>query len=173
MFIETDRLVIRDLETSDGAIFADMASDGSLVPVGLDSAFREWVDEWLTDAQQLAKNDDPAVEYLAYTIELKGTQQVVGSVGCSYYKDLEKIGICYFIGTEYRKHGYAAEAVKAYVPYFLQRYQQDEIIATVLESNVPSWKTVEKAGFTLTEKKQYQDFDDASEQPYRFYRYTL
>ncbi len=90
MFIETDRLVIRDLETSDGAIFADMASDGSLVPVGLDSAFREWVDEWLTDAQQLAKNDDPAVEYLAYTIELKGTQQVVGSVGCSYYKDLGK-----------------------------------------------------------------------------------
>ena len=32
----------------------------------------------------------------------------------SYYEDLQKIGITYFIGAQYRNNGYAAEAAKAY-----------------------------------------------------------
>jgi len=121
---------------------------------------------------------ESTADYLAYTVELKDTHEVIGSVGCSYYKDMEKVGIVYFVGREYRNHGYAAEAAKAYVRYFLQQYEQDEIIATIRdiiatirEDNVPSWRTIEKAGFRLTEKKLYQDIDDETEQMYRFYSY--
>ncbi len=114
---------------------------------------------------------ESTADYLAYTVELKDTHEVIGSVGCSYYKDMEKVGIVYFVGREYRNHGYAAEAAKAYVRYFLQQYEQDEIIATIREDNVPSWRTIEKAGFRLTEKKLYQDIGDETEQMYRFYSY--
>ena len=114
---------------------------------------------------------ESTADYLAYTVELKDTHEVIGSVGCSYYKDMEKVGIVYFVGREYRNHGYAAEAAKAYVRYLLQQYEQDEIIATIREDNVPSWRTIEKAGFRLTEKKLYQDIDDETEQMYRFYSY--
>lgn len=172
MFIKTDRLFIRDLETIDGIIFSNMASDGSLEnDIGFDIECRSWMDEWIVEARQLIDNDNPTENYLAYTVELKETHEVIGSVGCSYYKDIEKVGITYFIGAEYRNHGYATEAIKAYAQYFLQQYKQDEIIATIREDNDPSWRAIEKAGFILTEKKMYQDMGDESEQMYRFYSY--
>ncbi len=37
------------------------------------------------------------------------------------------------------------------------------------DANVPSWKTAEKAGFVLEEKRMYKDIDDSEEQLYRFY----
>ena len=171
MFLKTDRLIIRDLETADGMIFSDMASDGSLDDIGFDAECGSWMDEWMAEARKLAADDNPTVDYLAYAVELIDTHEVIGSVGCSYYKDMEKVGIVYFIGAEYRNHGYAAEAAKAYVRYFLRQYGQDEIIATIREDNVPSWRTIEKAGFSLTEKKLYKDIDDETEKPYRFYSY--
>ena len=174
MFIKTDRLFIRDLETTDGIIFSNMASDGSLEDdIGFDIECHSWMDEWMVEARQLIDNDNPTENYLAYTVELKETHEVIGSVGCSYYKDIEKVGITYFIGAEYRNHGYATEAIKEYVRYFLQQYQQDEIIAIIREDNIPSWRAIEKAGFILTVHKMYQDIDDVSEQMYRFYSYRI
>lgn len=174
MFIETDRLIIRDLETTDGTAFSDMASDGSLHEIWDDTIWNDtahpnWMEEWMAEARQLAADDNPTADYLAYTVELKETHEIIGSVGCTYYEDLEKIGIVYFVGAAYRNHGYVTEAVKAYAPYFLQRYQQDEIIATIRENNAPSWKAAEKAGFVLTAQRLYQDIGDKSEQIYRFY----
>lgn len=102
-------------------------------------------------------------------MEHRETREVIGSVGCTYYEDLEKVGIVYFVGAQYRNQGYAAEAIKAYAQYFLQRYKWDELIATIREDNAPSWKAIEKAGFVLTGKKLYQDIGDKTEKLYRFY----
>lgn len=55
-------------------------------------------------------------DYIPCTIVLKSTGDIVGNVGCTYYEDTGKVGICYFAGTQFRKKGYISEAVKAYVP---------------------------------------------------------
>ena len=47
-----------------------------------------------------------------------------------------------------------------------------ELIATVREENIASWKTIEKASFQLVERKMYQDINDAKEELYRFYAIT-
>ena len=44
-----------------------------------------------------------------------------------------------------------SEAVKAYIPYFFEHYNEDEIIATIKADNEPSWKTAERGGFKLLE----------------------
>ena len=62
-----------------------------------------------------------------------------------------------------------SEAVKAYIPYFFERYNEDEIIVTIKDVNEPSWKTAEKSGFKLLETKMYKDIDDEKEELYRFY----
>lgn len=85
------------------------------------------------------------MDYLAYTIVLKEGNIVVGSVGCSYYDDLQETGITYFIGAQYRNNGYASEAVKAYTEYFLKQYSVPKMIAAVRAENVSSWKVIEKA----------------------------
>ena len=173
MLIETKRLVIRDVQEEDGPVFAGMAADGSLRDIGFDEDCGRWIMDWIPEAQTLAAQDRPDADYLAYTVAAKDGGAVIGSVGCSWYEDLRETGVTYFIGPQYRNCGYAREAVEAYVRYFFSHYSGiSKIIATVREENIPSWKTVEKAGFRLVETKLYQDLNDSQAEPYRFYEYT-
>lgn len=172
MLIETQRLVIRDLKTEDEVPFAEMAADGSLNDIGFDEDCGSWMAEWVSEAKEFTLRDNPLMDYLAYTVTLKDSGIVVGSVGCSYYDDLQETGITYFMGAQYRKNGYAAEAVKAYIEFFFSNYNVHRMIATVRDENISSWKVVEKANFILTEKKRYKDINDDKEELYRFYEIT-
>lgn len=172
MKIETDRLIIRSVERGDEMVYADMAKDGSLLDVGFDINCAEWIGGWIGEALQKDEVDNPQNDYLVYTICLKSNGIIVGAVGCSYYDDLKQVGITYFIGQKYRGNGYAVESVQAYTKYFFAHYQIKELIATIREENVASWKTIEKASFQLVERKMYQDINDAKEELYRFYEIT-
>lgn len=55
MFIKTDRLFIRDLEATDGIIFSNMASDGSLNDIGFDIECHSWMDEWMNGGRLCLK----------------------------------------------------------------------------------------------------------------------
>lgn len=170
MEIETQRLLIRDVEVEDEIPFVKMAADGSLNDCGFDRDCGNWITKWIDEARGFAFRDNPNMDYLAYTITLKA--EVIGSVGCSYYQDLQKIGITYFIGTQYRDNGYAVEAVKAYTDYFFNHYNEKRMIATVRDENIPSWKVIERVGFILIEKRMYKDLYDDEEKLYRFYENT-
>lgn len=172
MNIETQRLVIRDLQSGDEKSFAEMASDGSLNDIGFDKNCNEWIGEWIVEAQKFSARNNPGMDYLAYTVVLKETNVVIGSVGCSYYEDLKETGITYFVGAQYRGKGYAVEAVQAYVKYFFEHYDLQKLIATIREENVSSCKVVEKSGFVLTEKKLYKDLNDEKEELYHFFEIT-
>ena len=169
MIIETERLLIRVLNPDDATPFIEMASDGSLNDVGFTTDCKRWMTDWIKEAKKLTDIDNPTLEYLAYAIETKEDKQVIGSVGCSYYEDIREIGITYFIGAKHRRKGYAVEAVSAYVKYFSVHYGTDKLIATIKDTNKPSWKVAEKVGFTLSEKKMYKDINDEKPELYRFY----
>lgn len=173
MFLETQRLIIRDLETGDAIPFAEMAVDGSLNDIGFGQDCGNWIAEWITEAKDFAARNNPGMDYLAYTIVLKDKNIVVGSIGCSYYEDFRETGITYFIGAQYRNNGYSTEAVKAYTEYFLEHYHVKKMIATVRAENVSSWKVLEKAGYKLMEKRMYQDINDDKEELYHFYELVL
>ena len=169
MRIETERLIIRSIERGDEMVFAEMAKDGSLHDIGFDEKCSEWIAGWIDEAIRLSEKDDPRADYIADVICLKEDGRVIGSVGTSYYEDLDKVGIVYFVGTEFRQKGYVSDAVKAYLDYYFDHYEENEIRANIRDANVPSWKTAEKAGFVLEEKRMYKDIDDSEEQLYRFY----
>lgn len=172
MQIQTQRLLIRDVKTEDEIPFIEMAADGSLNDCGFDKDCGSWITNWIAEAKGFASRDNPEMDYLAYTITLKDETKVVGSIGCSYYEDFQKIGITYFIGAQYRNNGYAVEAVKAYTEYFFKYYKAKRMIATVRNDNVPSWKVIEKAGFILIKKIMYKDLNDDEVKLYRFYEIT-
>lgn len=136
MFIETERLIIRSIEPMDEQAYIDMASDGSLQDIFGDcSDCREWMGTWIQEARALDRQNNPAREYLAYTVTDKQRGIPLGSVGCSYYEDLKQVGIVYFIGSAFRGQGYAAEAATAYAQYFFTHYDIHKLIATVRENN--------------------------------------
>ena len=109
MYLETERLIIRNVKPEDEVPFVEMASDGSLNDIGFDKNCSRWMENWITEAVALAETDCPSSDYLAYTIVLRETEMAIGSVGCSYYEDLQETGITYFVGAKYRGNGYAAD----------------------------------------------------------------
>ena len=170
MNIETERIIIRSIQRGDEKAYAEMAKDGSLTEIGFDENFSDWAEDWINEAVTLTEKDNPRADYIPCTIVLKTTGEVIGNVGCTYYEDTDRIGICYFAGTAYRRQGYVSEAVQEYISYFFDHYNEKEIIATIKDNNMPSWKTAEKCGFELTETKMYKDLDDEKEELYRFYK---
>ena len=169
MTIHTPRLTLRPIQHGDEIILEEMSRDGSFSELGLDSDCAEWIGEWIDEAISLAEQDNPRVDYICWIVCLKDDGKVIGTVGNTYYEDTGKIGITYGIGAEYRQKGFAAEAVKAYLDFFFDHYGEDEIIATVLDENVSSCKTAEKAGFDLLDVCMYQDIYDDEPRLYHFY----
>lgn len=172
MRIETERLIIRSLTLEDEQAFIEMASDGSLDEIYGDcSECDKWMGQWVRDSMRLEIENDPNHEYLAYVIEEKNSGQAIGSVGTSFYEDMQKVGITYFIGSGFRGYGYASEAVCAYVKYFFEHYNADILVATVDVKNEASCKTLERAGFVLTDTGMYQDMYDETEELRNFYEF--
>lgn len=164
MLLETRRLIIRSLHTSDEKAFIEMASDGSLTEIYGDcSECYKWMGEFISDAIKLEKEDDPFHEYLAFAIEDKTDHRVIGSVGSSYYEDFGEVGVTYFIGAGYRGNGYAAEALQCFTDYMFARYSLKKLIATASVRNAASCKTLERAGFSLVETRMYRDLYDEDE----------
>ena len=170
MHIETERLIIRSMQPSDEAAFVEMASDGSLHEIFGDcSDCGEWMGDFVSESIELEKRNDPTSEYLAFTIEDKRTHKVLGSVGSTFYDDLGEVGVTYFIGAKYRGHRYAAEALSALTAYLFGGYDIEKLIAAVDVENTASCRTLEQAGFRLTETKMYKDMYDESEKLSSFY----
>lgn len=171
MYLETERLVIRSINLADENAYIKMASDGSLdkdIFYGRSREYHEWMNRWIKEAIE-AEYKDNIKEWLAYTIEEKKRGIPIGSLGCTYYEDLEQTGLVYFVGAEYRGNGYAAEAVAAYAKYFIECYNESKIIVNIRAENKSSCRTAEKAGFLLAETKMYKDFSDDEAILYNFY----
>lgn len=165
MFLETKRLIIRSLHTSDEKAFIEMASDGSLTEIFGDcSECHKWMGEFISEAINLEMEDNPYNQYMAFAIEDKISHTVIGSVGSSYYEDLTEVGVTYFIGASYRGNGYAAEALQCLVEYLFARYDLKKLVATARVENIASCRTLERTGFSVVETKMYQDLYDESEE---------
>lgn len=170
MYLETAQLLIRSFRSSDEKAFIEMASDGSLTEIFGDcSECHKWMGNFIKEAMRLEQENDPGKEYLAYVIEDKNEHTIMGSVGTSYYEDFQEIGVTYFIGTKFRGNGYAAEALRALVEYFLKDYRIDRLMAAARAKNTASCRTLERAGFRLTDTRLYRDLYDEQEELYHFY----
>ena len=170
MFLETKRLIIRSIRTSDEKAFIEMASDGSLTEIFGDcSECHKWMGEFISEAIKLETEDNPYHEYLAFAIEDKTSHLVIGSVGSSYYEDFMEVGVTYFIGADYRGNGYAAEALQCLVDYMFAKYNLKKLVATANVQNIASCKTLEGVGFSVVETKPYQDLYDEREEMSNIY----
>ncbi len=170
MWLETERLVIRNLKSEDKDAFVKMVSDGSLHDIfGNYDNYHKLVENWIKESLRLDIENNPYNQYLSYAIIEKKSNKVIGSVGCSYYEDLEQIGIVYFIDALSRSNGYGSEAAIAYSRYFLEHYDVPAMIANIKTENIASCRVAEKSDFKLIETKMYKDIYDTKEYEYNFY----
>lgn len=147
-FLETERLVLRNVEERDYFDFFEFLSDretcyndGGYEPF-------EVMDESYFKLMNKMSNDN------RFTIELKSENKAIGTVNIfnptnRFFKGVE---IGYVISPNYRNCGYAFEAVSKVIDYLFENCDVHTILAGITEVNVASLSLLKKLGFAFEEK---------------------
>lgn len=143
--ITTDRLVMRNFVESDAddcfAFLSDRDTcyiDGGYEPYQKkDKAFYDLITYFAGDSSRLA-------------VTLKESGRVIGTVHIME-DERRRVKACelgYVISPDYRRMGYAHEAVSAVIRYLFDETETEMIVLSACSENLPSMGLIEKLGFT-------------------------
>lgn len=161
MYIETKRLIIRDFNENDVNALYRIKTDDQVLKFAPD--FLE-VEPDLSNTinhinyfKQL-ENDADIDTWRCYAIEHKQTHEVMGCL-CFCKEDmLFEYELGWMMIGEFTKNGYASEAAEAFAEWFCEKYGVDYLIAVMDVDNPASFRSAEKAGFKLFEKRTVYDY---------------
>jgi [ribosomal protein S5]-alanine N-acetyltransferase len=145
-FIETNRLILREVTIEDATDMFTYLSDKEVVKhMGLEP-FQTVKEVW--DEISWYKSIYEEGTGIRWGITLKGSGQVIGS--CGFLNMLTKhyrTEVGYELSKEYWGKGIASEALEAVVTYGFRHFQLERIQALIEPANLPSQKLVERLGF--------------------------
>ncbi|MFD1851357.1 GNAT family N-acetyltransferase [Oceanobacillus bengalensis] len=144
--IETDRLILREVNTNDSNDMLAYLSNIDVVKhMGLEpcQTEKEVLDEiaWY----QAIYNDGTGIRW---GITLKDAGKVIGSCGFLNMNPKHfRTEVGYELSKDYWGKGIASEALQAVVHYGFSHYRFERIEALIEPANLPSLRLVEKQGF--------------------------
>lgn len=161
MYIETKRLIVRDFNDNDVNALYRIKNDEQVLKfapdfleVELDTA--DTINH-INHFNQL-ENDGDIDTWRCYAIEHKQTREVMGCL-CFCKEDmLFEYELGWMMIGDYTKNGYASEAAEAFAEWFCWKYGIDYLIAVMDVDNTASFRSAEKAGFKLFEKRTVYDY---------------
>ncbi|MEA4919598.1 MAG: GNAT family N-acetyltransferase [Clostridiaceae bacterium] len=86
-----------------------------------------------------------------YALLRKDDGLLIGNMEAAILED-GRWEVGYHIGEKYTGHGYAKEALCAFVPFIAKKLSLKELCGICLETNIPSRNVLEKCGFKLEYK---------------------
>jgi ribosomal-protein-alanine N-acetyltransferase len=161
MYIETDRLIIRDLRQEDAA---------ALYAVKYDSKVNEYIPDYIKanatmdDIQETiaycisVKDTDNFEREVFFPIVLRSTGMIIGTITVSKLTYLYEIQIGWQIRGEYTRQGYASEAGKAVSDALLDAFNFDYLVVVMSADNKASFRSAVKSGFSFFEKRIGYDY---------------
>ena len=144
--IETDRLIIRNIEPKD--VF-DMYEYSSIPEV---SEFLLWnphlnietTEGYISSLQERYKKG----LYGDWAIELKSDHKMIGTIGYAALDTVEKrCEIGYVLSPYYRNNGYMSEAMEAILEITFKTIELDVAVLRIISENHRSLRLAEKMGF--------------------------
>jgi len=161
MFIETNRLIVRTFREEDADALYRIAYDPNVLEYCPDllkrNVSKAEVLEFIRDFIRIDEEND-IVTWRCYAIENRETKEVMGCVTFSKNGMLNEYELGWMMLSAYIKKGYASEAAQAYAEYFCAAYGVDYLIVVMDVDNPASYKTAEKCGFKLFEKRTVYDY---------------
>ena len=143
--IETERLLLRPFELSDGPRVKELAGDKAIanttlnIPHPYEDGMAE---EWISTHQPKFE----AGELTNCAIVLKSTHKLIGAIGLTINKRFDRAELGYWVAKEYWNHGYCTEAAEAMLEYGFHKLDLHKITATHITRNPASGKVMEKIG---------------------------
>lgn len=163
MFLESKRLIIRDIEISDAAFYFELFNDPDWIHFISDKGLKsiKETEEYLIDIKE--KNSKTGGLGF-FTVLLKETNEAIGLVSALQRDSLDFIDIGYGFLPKGRGKGYATEATKLIIEYVQKIFNQRKVLAFTKPSNLKSQKLLTKLNFKFT---GYQVvFDDEKDAVY-------
>ena len=151
--IETERLTITEFTPDMAqAVHENSLDDDNrrFVPDEVFETIEEAAETIEFLMSQYGKGDGP----LVYPVLMKDKTNIGYVQAVPIDNGVWEIG--YHIGESYRKHGYAAEAVKTFMPVIMKRIGINKMTGICLAENIASQKVMEKCGFVL----EYRGIDN-------------
>ena len=161
MYIETERLIVRTFRESDCAALYDIKISPQ-------------VKEFIPDFLSTEAGADDMIPYIrefieleergeldtwrCYAIELKKSGDVVGCISFGKNEMLHEYELGWMMIDRFTKKGYASEAAGAFSDHFCLTCGIDYLIVVMDTDNPASYRTAEKSGFKLFEKRTIYDY---------------
>ena len=149
--IETNRLLLREFNTSDAEGFFNLNNDPEVLKYTGDQPFESLAgaEKFLSDYNQYS-----LYGYGRWTVLHKHTNEYLGWCGLKYSPGNDETDIGFrFLRSCWNK-GYATEAAKATVDFGFKKLNLKLIVGRAMKDNIASVKVLEKAGLTY-----WKDFD--------------
>jgi [ribosomal protein S5]-alanine N-acetyltransferase len=145
--LETPRLRLRPYTGSDAPDLQRLAGEKAIAATTLniphpypDGAAEAWIG---THAAKWAAHEE-----LVLAITLKGTRELLGSIGLVFQDPHEKAELGYWVGVPHWSKGYASEATRAVIHYGFRTLGLNRIQAHHMADNPASGRVMEKAGIS-------------------------
>lgn len=178
MYIETKRLILRDLIEQDAEALYEIKNDEQIMKhpffqgdvtidfIKIMIAFYQSV----KDKGLIIDDQHPERGYL-FGICLKDSGDVIGVITVHPSKYSYELHMGWYIKCQYTRSGYASEAGAAASDYLLEALSLDYITADVAIDNPASFRTAQKSGFRLTSglTKQQNEIDSCG---YHFQKFN-
>ena len=151
--LETDRLILRDLQESDLP---------ALIAMNQDSDVMQYFPKPYSQAESLRlyqgiQDEVKAYGYSLWAVEEKTSQEFIGLVGL-HHSDLrifagkEAVEIGWRLRKEFWNHGYATEAAQACLDFAFQQASLSEVYSFTSLLNLPSQKVMQKLGMEFVKE---------------------
>ncbi|MEK3982684.1 GNAT family N-acetyltransferase [Paenibacillus sp. FSL K6-3166] len=159
MYIETKRLILRDLIEQDTEALFEMKNDEQVMkhPFFQGDVSIDFIKIMLAFFQSvkdkgLIIDDQHPERGNLFAICLKYSGDVIGVISVHPSKISYEVHMGWYMKSLYTKMGYASEAGAAASDYLLEALSLEYITASVALDNPASFRTAQKSGFRLFEK---------------------
>ena len=151
--LETDRLILRDLQESDLP---------ALIALNQDPEVMQYFPKPYSQAESLRlyqgiQDEVKAYGYSLWAVEEKSSQEFIGLVGL-HHSDLrifagkEAVEIGWRLRKEFWNRGYATEAAQACLDFAFQQAGLSEVYSFTSLLNIPSQKVMQKLGMEFVKE---------------------
>lgn len=143
--LETDRLVLRELNRDDAKIFYELNQNQNVIKFTGDKPFRD-----VSEAKAFLENYK---EYQTngcgrWAVIAKSSNEFLGWCGLKYDKELDETDIGFRFFEKHWNKGFATESAKACLNYGFEKLHLKFIVGRAMKENTASIKVLEKIGMS-------------------------
>lgn len=146
--LETERLILREIEESDDAFILDLLNQPSFIKYIGDRNVRtlEEARDFIESRYRQSYRDNG---FGLYAVEIKDTNILIGMCGFVRRDSLPDADIGFAFLPEFERKGYAFESASAVMEYGREELGLTRVLAITTQDNESSGRLLEKLGFKL------------------------